>query len=298
MQRFSAEELKNAYSPTHDPHGRVASGEMFQVETEDGFGGRYREPGGYNPKNIAWVEENLDVVTGPIYVEGASPGDALAVWIEDVEVTTPGSVVVGPYTDPSPDDWWLDEDEPRTVPVEDGHVVVSDRIRVPLRPIIGCIATAPKQETVLSRYEGRYGGNQDCNPMTTGSTIVLPVEVEGAFLYFGDCKARMADGEIAHAPECGTLITANATVRERPESMRWPRVETNEEIMTVVSDPSLADACRQAFRELMLWLEEDTGENRRNLALLMGMAAEVRVCQVSNLLHTARCSIERDLLPG
>jgi amidase len=298
MQRFPADELKNVYSRSHEPCGQVESGETFQVETEDGFGGRFREPGGYTPENLTWLEENLDVVTGPIHVQGAEPGGVVDVRIEDVEVTTPGSVVLGPYTDPSPDDWWLDEEYPRTLPVEDGHVVLSDRLRIPVQPIIGCLATAPKHETVLSRHEGRYGGNQDCNPMTTGSTITLPVEVEGGYLYFGDCKARMADGEIAHAPECGTLITATATVRDRPRSMSWPRIETETEIMTVVSDPSLADACRQAFRELMLWLEEDHGATRQEIALLMGMIADVSVCQVSNLLHTARCAIPREPLGG
>jgi acetamidase/formamidase len=130
--------------------------------------------------------------------------------------------------------------------------------------------------------------------MTTGSTIVLPVNVEGALLYFGDCKARMGDGEIAAAPEVGTLITATVNVRHRPSAMRWPRVETETELMTVVSDSSLADAGRQAFRELLLWLEEDTGQPRPTIALLLGMTADVRVCQVSNRLHTASCSVPRE----
>jgi amidase len=298
VKRFPASDLKNVYSPFHTPHGRVADGETFQVETEDGFGGRFRDPDGYTADNIEWVEENLDVVTGPIYVEGAGAGDVVAVRIDGIEVTTPGTVVVGPYTDPSPDDWWLDEDRAMMLPIEDGHVRLGERIRVPVRPLIGCLATAPKQEVVLSRYEAEFGGNQDCNPMTSGSTVVLPVNVDGALLYFGDCKARMADGEIAVAPEVGTLITVTATVRKRPGSMRWPRIETETELMTVVSDASLADACRQAFRQMLLWLEEDTGSDRPTIALLMGMVADTRVCQVSNRLHTARCTVPRDLLTG
>ena len=293
MQRFPATDLKNVYSSFHQAHGTVSHGETFQVETEDGFGGRFRQPDGYTPENIEWVEENLDVVTGPILVEGATPDHVVAVKIEAIEVTTPGSVVVGPYTDPSPDDWWLDEEHAMTLPVEDGEILLGERLRIPIRPVIGCIATAPKHEVVLSRYEAEFGGNQDCNPMTAGSTIVLPVNRDGAFLYFGDCKARMADGEIAHAPEVGTLITATATVRSRPAAMRWPRVETDSELITVVSDASLADACRQAFREMLLWLEEDTGRDRPLIALLMGMVADTTVCQASNRLHTARCTMPR-----
>jgi amidase len=293
VQRFPATNLKNVYSPYHEPHGRVADGETFQVETEDGFGGRFRDPSGYTPENIEWVEDNLDVVTGPIFVEGATSGDALALRIDAIEVTTPGTVVIGPFKDPSPDDWWLDEEYAMSLPVEDGQVRLGDRLRIPVRPVIGCLATAPRQEVVLSRHEEEFGGNQDCNPMTVGATVVLPVSVDGALLYFGDCKARMADGEIAAAPEVGTLITATASVRPRPASMRWPRVETESQLMTVVSNISLADACRQAFRELMLWLEEDTGAPRHIVALLMAMVADTAVCQVSNRLHTARCTISR-----
>jgi amidase len=293
MQRFPATDLKNVYSPFHEPHGRVADGETFEVETEDGFGGRFRDPSRYTPENIEWVEENLDVVTGPIFVEGANSGDVVAVRIEAIEVTTPGTVVIGPFTDPSPDDWWLDEEYAMSLPVQDGYVRLGDRLQIPVRPVIGCLATAPKQEVVLSRHEDKFGGNQDCNPMTVGSTVVLPVNVDGALLYFGDCKARMADGEIAAAPEVGTLITATASVRPRPASMRWPRIQTESELMSVVSDISLADACRQAFREMMLWIEEDTGAERHMIALLMAMVADTGVCQVSNRLHTARCTMPR-----
>jgi acetamidase/formamidase len=220
----------------------------------------------------------------------------VALRIDAIEVTTPGTVVIGPFSDPSPDDWWLDEEYAMSLPVRDGYVELGERLRIPVRPVIGCLATAPKQEVVLSRHEDKFGGNQDCNPTTAGSTVILPANVDGAFLYFGDCKARMADGEIAAAPEVGTLITATVSVRPRPKSMRWPRIETASELMTVVSDISLADACRQAFRELMLWIEEDTGAERRTIALLMAMVAHTAVCQVSNRLHTARCTMSRGAL--
>jgi len=132
--------------------------------------------------------------------------------------------------------------------------------------------------------------------MTTGSTIVLPVNVEGGFLYFGDCKAMMGDGELVNAPECGTLITATVGVRPRPKTMTWPRVETPKDYSAVVSDISAADACRKSFRELMLWVEEETHGNRQEIAMLMGMVAHVGICQVSNTFHTARCTIPREYL--
>jgi amidase len=296
MQHFAAEDLKNVYSPFHAPHGHVDPGETFEIVTEDGFGGRLRRPEDMTPETLEWVEENLCVVTGPIAVTGAKPGDVVDVRILAMEVTTPGIVILSRYEAESPDDWFLasEYDRLKTYPVEGGELIFNDSLRLPVRPLIGCLASAPKHEVILSRREGDFGGNQDCNVMTVGSTVTLPVNVDGGLLYFGDCKAMMADAEIVNAPECGTLITASVEVRRRPESMHWPRVTTDDKMFTVVSDISAADACRQAFREMMLWLEEDTGGSRQEIAMLMGMVAHVSICQVSNTFHTARCAMPKE----
>ena len=77
--------------------------------------------------------------------------------------------------------------------------------------------------------QGRYGGNLDCRELRAGATIVLPVAHDGGGLYFGDCKALMGDGEIVGPPEVGALVTASAEPRERPASLEWPRIETDEQ---------------------------------------------------------------------
>ncbi|MFO1059643.1 MAG: acetamidase/formamidase family protein [Dongiaceae bacterium] len=298
MQLFPAEDLKNVYSPYHAPFGRVEPGETFQIETQDGFAGALRRPEDLTPERLAWAEESWCIATGPIEVRGATPADVVAVTIEAIEVTTPGLVIISRYRAPSPDDWWLESEFDRlhSYPVESGELVFNDRLRLPARPLIGCIATAPKHEVVLSRREAEWGGNQDCNLMTTGATILLPVNVPGGLLYFGDCKVMMGDGELVNAPECGTRITATARLRPRPRAMSWPRVETPELYAAVVSNISAADAVRHAFRELLLWLEEETGGNRQEIAMLMGMVAHAGICQVSNTFHTASCRIERRYL--
>ena len=143
---------------------------------------------------LEWVEENLCVVTGPMAVSGARPGDVVDVRIQATEVTTPGIVILSKYQDPSPDDCFLptEYDRLKTYPVEGGELIFNDRLRLPVRPLIGCLASAPKQEVILSRREGEFGGNQDCNVMTAGSTVTVPVNVAGGLPYFGDCKAMMA----------------------------------------------------------------------------------------------------------
>ncbi len=100
------------------PRGHTAGSLRRDVPDRDGrllrrTPARSRE---LHAETLAWVEKNLDVVTGPIYVEGVRAGDVVAVRIDAIDITTPGTLVLGRYTDPSPDDWWLDEDSSAAVP--------------------------------------------------------------------------------------------------------------------------------------------------------------------------------------
>jgi amidase len=298
MQTFAPTDIKYTYSPEHPPIGIVAPDERFTVLTEDCFTARFRDPADFNPETAAWVEENLDGVTGPVTVDGAEAGEAIAVTIETVEVTTPGCVVVSRCEALSPADWWHEEDHVVNLEVADGLIRLRQDWTVPVQPLIGCLATMPERETVLSRHEGTYCGNVDCGEITGGATVILPVAVNGAGLYFGDCKAAMGNGEVVAAPEVGARIVASAHPMKRPASMGAPRVLSDERLTTIVSGISLADACRAAFRELKLWLEDEWRLSPDEAALIMGIGAHCGVGQVSNLLHTAKCSIQRSLLPG
>jgi amidase len=298
MQTFTPAELKYTYSPEHEPIGAVAAGETFTVFTVDGFTGRYADPADFNEQSAAWVEQNLDGVTGPIAVAGALAGQAVAVTIEELDVTTPGCVVVSRCEAHSPADWWHEEDHVVNLEIVDGLIKLGDHWTVPVRPLIGCLATTPARETVFSRHEGEYLGNVDCGEITAGATVILPVELDGAGLYFGDCKAAMGDGEVVAAPEIGARIVASAVPLERPRSMGAPRVLSDDTLTTIVSGISLADACRAAFRELKLWLEDEWRLEPDQSALVMGIGAHCGIGQVSNRLHTGKCSIARSLLPA
>jgi amidase len=273
-------------------------GERFTVLTEDGFTGRYADPDDFTPETAAWVQENLDAVTGPIAVAGCEAGQAVAVKIETLEVTTPGCVVVSRCEALSPLDWWQEEDHVVNLPVADGRIELDDGWSVPSRPLVGCLATAPARETVFSKYEGNdYLGNVDCREITAGATIIVPTSVDGAWLYFGDCKAAMADGEVVAAPEAGTRIVASARPVKRPASMGAARILTEDRLTTFVSGISLAEACRLAFRELKLWIEDEWGLTNEQAAIVMGIGGHCGVGQVSNRCHTAKCSLGRSLLP-
>jgi len=298
MREFSAQDLKYVYSPRHRPIGVVEAGERFVVDTADCFTGRFANPADWNPESAAWVEDHLDGVTGPVYVEGAQAGQAVAVTIHSLKLTTPGCVVLSHCQALSPADWWHEEYRAVNLDTRDGRIRIRDGWSVPARPLLGCLAVAPAVETVLSRHEGGYGGNMDVAAVTAGATVTLPVQVDGALLYFGDAKAAMADGEVSCAPEAGTRLEVSAQPVPRPRSMGGAiRIADAEQLTTVVSGPSLADAARQAFKELKAWLEDAWRLDREEAAIIMGIAGHCGIGQVSNLLHTATCSIRLGLLP-
>ena len=287
MQRFLDADFKYHYSPDHESIGTVQPGERFEVECVEGFGNAFATPEDFSAEAYAVAEQLKWQVTGPIDVAGAVAGGAVAVTIESVEVTTPGVAVYGSYTAEDPFAWWDDEDRCAIFDSSGGFVRFDERTTLPSRPLIGCLATRPADESPHARHQGRYGGNMDCKELVAGATLVLPVEHDGGGLYFGDCKPLLGDGEIIGPPEVGALVTATAEPRERPASMTWPRLETPETMTTLVSGKPLEWAARQAYRELLEWLLEDYDIPRREGALLMGMVADAGICQCTNDLYTA-----------
>jgi amidase len=296
MQRFSVRDAKYAYSAAHAPIGTVERDERFEVECVEGFGDSFAAPADFSPEAYAAAELLKWAVTGPISVTGAVAGGAVAVTLHSVEVTTPGVVVYGSYTAEDPLAWWDDETAAEVYPAEGGSLRFDDRTTLPTRPLVGCIATAPAGGEPHAKLQGRYGGNLDCRDIRAGATVVLPVEHDGAGLYFGDCKALMGAGEIVNPPEVGALVTASAVPRPRPSAMTWPRIETAHTYTTLVSGTPLEWSARQAFRELLGWVVEDTDLPRPQAALLLGMVANTGICQISNTEFTASCSMPRDVL--
>jgi amidase len=296
VQRFLATDAKYSYSAEHPSIGTVEAGESFEVECVEGWSEYFRAPSDFTPERHAEAEAHKWAVTGPISVNGARRGGAIAVTIHAVEVVTPGVVVYGAYTATNPYEWWDDETAVELYPVSDGVVTFDDRTTLPARPLIGCLAVAPQEGEVHAMLQGRYGGNLDCRELCAGATIVLPVEHDGGGLYFGDCKALMGDGEIVAPPEVGALVTASAEPRERPASLEWPRIETMDSLTTLVSGTPLEWSARQAFRELLNWVFEEYDLSRPRAALLLAMIADARIAQISNTDYTAYCTLPRDVL--
>ncbi len=248
------------FGPYAEPIARVACGETVVIHTIDAFGDRLVSE---DQKPSAILGPYLNPQTGPIYVEGAEPGDTLAVTIEAIEPTRDWAVsVFVPYFggltatkftrllhEPLPEKVWLYR-------LKDGWLEHNERLRFPWRPFMGTVDTAPELEALSALTPFDHGGNMDVPDVKPGNTVYLPVRVPGALFFTGDCHAGQDQGEL-----CGVAleITAKVTItfhliKQRP--IAWPRIESRDELMTVGSARPMEDAARIAYTELIVWLEE------------------------------------------
>ena len=180
-----------------DPAYRVTIGEVVLVDMSHGMPGLvtrdgvFREPG---PDAI------INPQTGPIFVEGIAPGDALAIDILDIKVG----------------DWGYCSG--RIFELRDGYAIFSPTLKLPLEPMIGGLGIAPAEGSADTRAPGDTGGNMDCRDVRAGSTIVFKARVEGALVGMGDAHALQGDGEITGQ---GIETDAVALVRFRklPEAL-------------------------------------------------------------------------------
>lgn len=238
--------------------------------------------------------------TGPIEVRGAKPGDMLTVEILGMELDTLGFTALWPGVGMFPD--WVRQKEfgmqTRVVAVSDGVVHWNDRVKLPIRPMIGVIGVAPVHGAVLTVDNGTHGGNLDVQEVTTGNAVMLKVHHEGAHLFLGDCHAIQGDGEAngMGAIEIAAVLTVRVGLSAAPARLSWPRIETPTHICTVGCARPLEDAMRIAFEEMVYWLEESYAIPAAEAYMLLGQIAEARCTQVVNPKYTYICKVSKEIL--
>ena len=260
MRRLSPGPLHYEFSRHNEPRLRIQPGETVLVETEDAFSGQIRSNEDRRDKTKV---PHGNPQTGPIWIQGAEPGDTLAVTIDDIQPSM-GQCATR-TSDPKQLCQWLGDDCPHGTHVcriRDGEVYWSDEIRLPYRPMLGCIGTAPDTGVPTTGPAGPHGGNMDIIETRPGCTVYLPVFVAGGFLYLGDAHATMGHGELSASglemPSL-TTITVNLTKDKRIPA---PRIESAEEIMTIATGCPMERSIAQAYAWLILWMEEEYGWNR------------------------------------
>ena len=187
----------------------IDSGDVVTFETTDEAYERLWR--GESPEEIP--DEDFNIVTGPVVVRTAEPGDALKIEIVHIHIRRAWAVWIpgyGPLGDLS------DELQVRPLPFANGQIAISERLSVPLSPMIGCIGLAPATGTA-STLEPAYpfGGNLDLRELSVGATLLLPVQTSGAWLSIGDLHAAMGTGEPAHISlEAAGEATVRVTVEK------------------------------------------------------------------------------------
>jgi amidase len=284
---FNPSQFYRQLSADVTPALRVWPGDTVRTKSVDA--------GGEDEKSVKRVEGG-NPLTGPFYIEGAMPGDVLAITIKKLRVNRnwAGSdsglvdrAVTTDYASESKREWkntrWhLDADKQIAV-LENGP----DHLKtfsVPIHPMLGCVAVAPSawDSPVDTRDSGDLGGNMDFNEIREGSTVFLPVRQPGALLYLGDAHAVQGDGELnGNALETSMDIEFSVDV-QRDKNIGSPRVESNEYLMAVGLSGSLDDALRVATSELASWLRTDYHLTREEVAIVLGTSIEYKIAEVAD----------------
>jgi amidase len=275
MKRLPLGPLYYEFSRHNEPRIRIRSGESLLVETEDAFSGQVRTNADRRDKQKMPYGNPL---TGPIWVEGAAPGDSLAVKIDDIQPSI-GQCATR-TSDPRQLSEWLGTECPHgthVCPIRDGVIYWSEKLSIPYRPMLGCIGTAPEMGVPTTMPAGLHGGNMDIIETAVASTVYLPVYVEGALLYLGDAHAAMGHGELsASGLEMPSHTTITVDLR-RGKRIPAPRIETADEIMTIATGCPMERSIAQAYAWLILWMETEYGWDRWRAYDLMTHAGTISV---------------------
>ncbi|MGF1581595.1 MAG: acetamidase/formamidase family protein [Gemmataceae bacterium] len=260
MQRISARPLNYEFSRHPFPRATVRPGDTVLVEAEDALSGQIRKEGDQRDKTSMPYS---NPVTGPIFVEGTEAGDALAVTIHEIlSRDRQCATYTGNLKQLAE---WLGNDIPHgahVCPIRDGLIHWSDTITIPYQPMLGCIGTAPEWGVPTTLPAGAYGGNMDLVEVCPGSTVYLPVYVDGGYLFLGDAHAAMGHGELsATGLEMASETTITIDVI-KGKKLSGPRIESSSEIMTVVSGCPMERSIAEAYGRLILWMEAEYGWSR------------------------------------
>jgi amidase len=289
--QLSTENYIYSMDKNNKPAMTVKSGEQVEIDTFDCFQNQIQsEKTTFNA--IDWNQ--INPATGPIFVEGAQPGDILKVKIDSIDLGDQGVMVVGPQLGVM--GHRMDDFTVKIIPVKDGQAIFNDKLSLPLNPMIGVIGVAPEGEGVNCGTPGAHGGNMDTKLITTGATLYFPVFQEGALFALGDLHAAMGDGEISVS---GIEIPAKVKVTLeviKGYSLNFPVLENEDGIATLVSKELLDDAANVAVEEMIDLLQPKTDLSLAEFTMLMSAAGEAQISQIVDPLKTARFFVPRFIL--
>jgi amidase len=272
-----------------DPIEMVQDGEEFWVECRDCYDGQIQST---KDRRSKLDTTRLMPCTGPIAVDGAMPGNSLRIEVLAIEPSDrgfmplkPGMGILGTQ---------VTEETTYVVPIDiHRRTIRLGRFSIPLKPLIGAIGTAPRKPVPTS-IPGDHGGNLDTREIQEGATVCLPVFVPGGLLAVGDLHAAQGDGEL-----CGQGVETSGRVKLRvhvsPEPLLRPRVETQENWITIASAPTLQEALSIAAADMVEFIRRTYQVSFDEAYRLLSIAGNGGISQVVNALVTAKVVLPRNL---
>jgi acetamidase/formamidase len=222
-------------------------------------------------------------ITGPVYVNGAEPGNVLQIDILDVKVTFDwGRVSILPLLGTLPDEFTDYETIHPAIDHARNLCIMPWGAEIPLDPFFGIIATAPPVAwgRCSSPVPRSFGGNMDNKELRPGTTLYLPIFNDGALFYAGDGHGVQGDGEVCiTALETGVTGTFRLTVRKDLDD-RWPFAENATHLISIGLDEDLDDATKQAVREMVKHVCARMNLTRNQAYMLCSLAGNLRVTQL------------------
>jgi len=291
VQIIHRETAVYSMSPDNTPAARATDGETLIFETSDCFGGQITCE---TDRMGALDWSRINPATGPVYIEGAEPGDTLKVEILSIELASQAAMVEAPgegLTGPN-----AAQESTKILPVRDRQVVFNAALSLPVQAMIGVIGTAPERESIPTGTPSFHGGNMDCKRIGEGATLYLPVNVKGALLAMGDLHAVMGDGEVC---VCGAEIAGQITVRVsviKGQKLPLPFLVTPEHAMAIYSAEGLDAAAQGTTLRMRDFLIDQVNMPPHEAGMLLSLAGDLRICQAVDPNKTCRMELPLSIL--
>ena len=314
MRRFSRERTTLFFDPAASPVAELRDGERVVVETADSLCGlaKARAPGGMHIDDVVQELGGACPLTGPFHVSGARAGGALEVHVHRVDPAPAQGEgwtgVFGGFGALDHERYSLGaqaDPEIRVVPYADGVARFPCRgghVEVPMTPFLGTVGVAPRRERRMTFSQSpEYLGDVDLPSLGAGATLVLPVNVDGALVAFGDVHGAQGAGEITGAAleiEAEVELTLRPREREQAALLGLPQINTEAFIGSVAGYEGvpLADCARAAYVDLIARLERFHGYARCEAYELLSTVGRLEVGNMIDPFYSVMASIERRYL--
>lgn len=296
-------EFHYTIGPYSNPVMTIAPGDRVVVDTLDAYEGKLKTEKDLPSQHLR--VPFLNPQNGPIMVNGAEKGDVLAVYIESMmprgENPRGTTCLIPGFGALTGTDYTATLNDPlpeitRKVDIDEEGVYWSKRVQLPYKPHIGTLSVSPEIDSINSLTPDNHGGNMDVPDMGPGSITYLPVRSPGARLFIGDAHACQGDGEL-----CGTAVefASRTTIHVdliKNWQIAWPRLETEELLMTIGSARPLEDATRIAYKELVLWMAAEYGFDKWDAYMILSQVGKVRLGNFVDPKYSVGAAIQKHYL--